>query len=394
MGKMKQAAAVCRIFGDGQKVVAAIVEMNAALCEAAAEDFAVKDRSVRRVYVSASGILGDQAENGNYVVIELDPGDPEASTKYRIGQGRDARLGIRRPVLSVTYLPEQETIESTQVVDELADQFLLQRYEPGDGRRLDYRLYVPEHMEPGKKYPLVLFMHDMGACSDDVAAPLAQGNGAVVWTEKEQQEKRPCFVAAPCYPRKAADDEFQVTWEADATVELIHELCGKYPVDEGRIYGTGQSMGCMMLCELNLRYPGLFAGSFLVAGQWDPNRMAAAGTQNLWALVSEKDEKAFPILGACFEEMEKAGEKVVRGHISAKAPLGEQDAALRSLAQSDAHLFFTWYEGKSVLPEGAPDFGGAYHVNTWLHAYLLEAPKEWLFSCVNSRSSQTSASAL
>ena len=40
--------------------------------------------------------------------------------------------------------------------------------------------------------------------------------------------------------------------------------------DKNRIYGTGQSMGCMMLCELNIRYPGFFGGCFLVAGQWNP----------------------------------------------------------------------------------------------------------------------------
>lgn len=385
MGKMKQAAAVCRIFGDGQKVIAAIVEMEAAVSEVSAEDFAVKDRTILRAYASAAGRLGENAEMGKYVVLELDANDEEAPTRYMIGRGRDARTGIRRPVLSITYLPERETIESTQAVDELADKFRLQRFYLPDGERhLDYQLYVPAHMKEGEKYPLVLFMHDMGACSDDVIAPLAQGNGAVVWAEERQQEKRPCFVVAPCYPCKTANDEYQVTWEADATAELVRELCESYPVDTSRIYGTGQSMGCMMLCELNLRYPELFAGSFLVAGQWDPERMAAARTQNLWALVSEKDEKAFPIMGACFEGMEKAGAKVVRGHINAKAPLEEQESALSSLAKTDAHLFFTWYEGKSVLPEGAPDFGGAYHVNTWVHAYLPEAPREWLFSCRKS----------
>ena len=140
-------------------------------------------------------------------------------------------------------------------------------------------------------------------------------------------------------------------------------------------------MGCMMLCELNLKYPDVFAGSFMVAGQWDPDRMGAVKDQNIWILVSEKDAKAFPIMGACMENVEKNGGTVVRGHIDAKASSEEQNKRIRELAQKDGHIFFTWYEGDSVLMEGAEVFPGAYHLSTWIHAYSLEAVQEWLFTC-------------
>lgn len=265
--------------------------------------------------------------------------------------------------------------------DKAAEAFEQFIFETGDGeRKLAYNLFCPAEREEGKTYPLVLFMHDAGSCSEDVLSPLVQGDGAIVWARESAQQRHPCFVLAPLYPDKAANDEFEVTWEADATIELVRSLVRKYPVDEKRLYGTGQSMGCMMLCELMLRNPGFFAGCFLVAGQWNPATMGAVKNENIWILVSEMDIKAFPIMGACMEQVEAQGGRVVRGSLNAKDPLEVQDAAVRKLAMSGEHMFFTWYEKDSVLPKGEKAFPGAYHVNTWAHAYKLEAIQDWLFA--------------
>lgn len=157
----------------------------------------------------------------------------------------------------------------------------------GEEKKLLYNLYIPENLEKGKKYPLVLFIHDMGSCSADVKNTLIQGKGATVWAADAWQKRQPCFVLAPCYERQCANDDFQVTWEADATIGLVKELLLQYAaIDEKRIYGTGQSMGCMMLCELMLRNPGFFGGCFLVAGQWNPKTMGSVKKENIWILVS------------------------------------------------------------------------------------------------------------
>ncbi|MCM1134451.1 MAG: MBL fold metallo-hydrolase [Clostridium sp.] len=253
-------------------------------------------------------------------------------------------------------------------------------FETAEGKKLAYNLFCPEKREEGKAYPLVLFMHDAGSCSEDILSPLTQGEGATVWAGERSQRRHPCFVLAPLYPNKAAEDDFTVTWEADATVELVKALLKEYPIDEKRIYGTGQSMGCMMLCELMLRNPGFFAGCFLVAGQWNPDTMGAVKNENLWILVSEMDEKAFPIMGACMAQVEAQGGRVTRGSLNAKDSLEEQNAAARKIAMSGEHIFFTWYEKDSVLAEGERPFPGAYHVNTWAHAYRVEAIQDWLFS--------------
>lgn len=282
-------------------------------------------------------------------------------------------------------LAKESILQLENIYQETAESgtagFKERHFSYSEGKELAYNLFVPKDYDPRKSYPLVLFLHDAGTCAADVSATLRQGSGATVWASEDEQRKRPCFVVAPCYPEKCAEDDFTVGWEADATVELVKSLMETYSVNKNRVYGTGQSMGCMMLCELNIRYPDFFGGCFLVAGQWNPKTMAGAKHANLWILVSEKDEKAFPIMGHCVEQIEAAGTKVSRGHWSAKLPEEEQNSIVRKIAEEKSSVNFTWFTGDSVKPDGkTEEFPGIYHVNTWARAYEVEAIREWLFT--------------
>lgn len=267
------------------------------------------------------------------------------------------------------------------VIDTVAGRFAEGTYFiPGTDKKLNYQLYTPEDYDPAEKYPLVLFIHDAGSCSEDTKTVLTQGLGAVIWTTGEEQKKHKCFVLAPCYPTTCADDDFQVTPELEYTVELVREIVKRYSIDETRIYGTGQSMGCMMLCEMNLRYPKLFAGCLLVAGQWNPETMSACKNKNLWIIVSQRDRKAYPIMGACMESIVKAGGKVTRGALDAKASDEELRLEIEKLESDGNHIYFTWFEGDSVLPDDCEDRNpGAYHVMTWARAYDITSLRDWLF---------------
>ena len=46
------------------------------------------------------------------------------------------------------------------------------------GRDLMYNLYMPENYDPAISYPLVLFMHDAGAVSNNPIETLTQGSGS------------------------------------------------------------------------------------------------------------------------------------------------------------------------------------------------------------------------
>lgn len=263
-------------------------------------------------------------------------------------------------------------------LESVATRFSQHEFFTADGRRLMYNLFVPEHAQ-GERLPMVVFMHDMGACCADARRTLTQGIGALIWAEESEQKKRPCYVLAPQYEEKAAFDDFTVSWEAEATAELIRHVSGLHDVDERRVYGTGQSMGTMMLCELLIRHEDLFAGCYLTAGQWDPARMAAIRDRNVWIVVSEGDQRAFPIMGECMAAIEARGGRVARGHVSARATEAEFAAfAARVLAQ-EARIQFTWLEGDSVLEPDTPRFPGAWHVYTWKWAYRIEPIRAWLF---------------
>ena len=273
-------------------------------------------------------------------------------------------------------MPKIELSSQEQRYLPVREKFVTFRFET-DGHELPYNLYIPENVS--EPLPLVVFLHDMGSISDDPRNTLNQGIGALVWADEAEQKKRPCFVLAPQYPDQNAFDDYTVGWAAEATVALIRDVCSRYSIDANRIYGTGQSMGTMMLCELMLRYPHFFAGCFLTAGQWDPERMGAIRDEHVWIMVSERDGKALPIMGACMAAVEQNGGKVARGHVNAKADEETKAAFCRDILSQGANIQFTWLEGDSVLLPGAPDFPAIYHMYTWKWAYLFEPIREWLF---------------
>ncbi len=51
------------------------------------------------------------------------------------------------------------------------------------------------------------------------------------------------------------------------------------------------------------------------------------------------------------KQIEENGGRVTRGSLDAKAPLPEQNRKVRTLVGSGEHIFFTWFEGDSVLEE-------------------------------------------
>lgn len=49
-----------------------------------------------------------------------------------------------------------------------------------------------------------------------------------------------------------------------------------------------------MSIAMDIKYPGLFAASFIVAGQWNPTKVKPLAKDKLWIVVSQGDLKAYP----------------------------------------------------------------------------------------------------
>ncbi|MCD8241187.1 MAG: hypothetical protein LUD73_01960 [Lachnospiraceae bacterium] len=404
--------AVTEVGPDGQKCTRAVLEYDRPLAaDTAAEAFEVENRTITGIEVS-----------GNTVTLLLSP-DDEAASLFHPGNPwqhtttvlDEAAVAVRQRgsvrAADGSVLEAPGNISSDEALsDDAAPASGAACSDTGDSRKaaapmsfaadrndrvrnlvvddfiqgefegLSYNLYIPKDCEPGKTYPLVQFIHDAGSCGKEPKLTLTQGVGAIVWAKPEEQAKRKCFVLAPQFDGSPiVDDDWNVDPRLETAKRLLDCVCGTYPVDRSRLYTTGQSMGCMSSIVLNVRYPDLFAASFLVAGQWDDRQIQGLEKQNLWMLNSMGDVKAFPIMNQMACEMESKGALVARKVIDAGATQEEYDEIAKELIATGANVIYTPYRIETVA-NGWSSRGGEHHMNTWKTAYDIEAIREWMFA--------------
>ncbi|MCD8379954.1 MAG: hypothetical protein LUC95_06490 [Lachnospiraceae bacterium] len=248
-----------------------------------------------------------------------------------------------------------------------------------------YNLFIPQKMEAGKTYPLVFFVPDASVKGDDPLIVLTQGNGAMSFAAPTFQKKHPCFVLAPQIPEhySARSDQGVAGMGTmhEKMKEILDEVCEAFPVDRGRLYNTGQSMGCILGFGMNICDPDLFAASLLVGGQWGELSTAAAlKGQKIWMLNSDGDARAYPGMNSIAEVLEKEETSVYRFTLNARWPLAGQEEACRIAKESGAPVIYGTFTDQSVVPEGVFKSPVSNHMNTWPAAYQLDTVKEWLFA--------------
>ena len=371
---MMTVSSICEVTGAGVQITAvAVFGASDAL-----ERLSVEGRNVVRRYLHNAPETTKNPVAGTIAILELDPRDPVQPLREMVGKPPHMMTAYREP--KVTVISDSEHIVSTDVRYMVVEEFKHDVFiDPVSGNGLTYWLYTPENMKAGERYPLVTFIHDAGACSEDERTGLLQGNGGIVWASKNWQAENPCFVLVPYYAHAIVNDNSECTWEVDATNALIDTLAEVNPIDKNRLYLTGQSMGAMTSCELLSRHPEKWAGAYLVAGQWEPERMVSAKEANVWYVVSEGDKKAYPGMKAIAAVWQREGAKITWGSYAATD--AEVSAKAQELVAEGNHLICTVYTGDSVIPEGYPRFPGVHHITTWIHAYNVDSIKEWLFRC-------------
>lgn len=387
---------VSKVFGDGAKVVAVAIEYSEPLKSAQCriDSYHIAGRTITDCYVSPRIDLRGIEGVGRFVILMLSPDDAAASVGVRAeGDGKKPPAGgpgkAGERSLSDTSYPVPDLAlaikgggnwrsDAHSVL--VADDFQQWVYhDEASGRALKYNLYVPESARQGRALPLVLFMHDAGASSDDSKATLLQGLGAVCWADPHDQSKRPAFVLAPQYDELIADDDSNTSEMLDVTIRLMELLRRQYAIDPRRIYATGQSGGCMMSIAMNIRYPKLFAASFLVAGQWDPKLVDPLVRKKLWILVSKDDDKAYPGQNAITARLDELGGRVNRAVWNARWTSDEFDQAFEAMRADDFNINYVVFETGTVIPPGQSAQGASGHRNTWRVAYGIKCIREWMF---------------
>ncbi len=167
-----------------------------------------------------------------------------------------------------------------------------------------YRVLKPATIEPGKKYPVVLFLHGAGERGSE---NINQLKYFPEWmTSEENRTKYPCFLVAPqCRTDKKWSN---VPWSAQVPTELpaeasdqmnmaigaLDDVIKANPVDLDRVYLTGLSMGGYGSWDQSERTPERFAAVAPICGGGDPKHADRLVKTPIWAWHGA-DDKAVPV---------------------------------------------------------------------------------------------------
>jgi predicted peptidase len=153
--------------------------------------------------------------------------------------------------------------------------------------RYGYQLYLPKGVwQKGKKWPLILYLHGKSLRGADLSRVAAYG----LPKRLKKDKAFPFVVVAPQLP---ADMRWTDTKVLGSLVADVSKL---YPVDKGRMYVVGFSMGASGAWRVACDYPQLFAAMVSVAGTYD-NSLATCvhmKTVPVWAIHGTADKEASP----------------------------------------------------------------------------------------------------
>ena len=174
----------------------------------------------------------------------------------------------------------------------------------GTSKAFNYQLLKPAKIEPGVKYPVILFLHGAGERGDDNQIQLKYLPQSMATAER--LAKYPCFVIAPQCRTNARWAE--VDWSDNKStpmankpgeqmrmvIGILKEVLAKEPADASRVYLTGLSMGGYGSWDLAMRHPEWFAAVAPICGGGDETGAARLKDIPLWAFHGDADQ-AVPV---------------------------------------------------------------------------------------------------
>ncbi len=171
-------------------------------------------------------------------------------------------------------------------------------YKSPAGESLNYRIHLPEKLDAGKKYPLVLFLHGAGERGDDNNKQLTHGAKDILAYSKKNDA--PLILVAPQCPN--GQQWVNTPWGADAhkmpeapsdsmrlVMGMLQQINSAHPVDASRIYVTGLSMGGFGTWDIVQRMPDKIAAAMPVCGGGDTNTAAVIKDVPVWVFHGGSD---------------------------------------------------------------------------------------------------------
>ena len=268
--------------------------------------------------------------------------------------------------------------EIQAVLDENADKFEQFVFDdPATGISLEYSLFIPEGYNESVSYPLLMFIPDSTGAGKTARQIVEQYYGAAVWVTDEEQAKHASFVLVPAFSETVVNDDWSVSEQVEAAVNLIAQLQQDYSIDVNRLYATGQSMGCMTSLYLNSKYPDLFAASMFVSGQWDISVLKPLEGKTFFYITAGGDAKASGGQDEVMAMLDADGVPYSFGTWSAQNSSEEQVEAVNALLAEGHPINMVRFETGTVFKEGE---NGMEHMASFNYGYRLSAVRDWLFA--------------
>lgn len=162
-----------------------------------------------------------------------------------------------------------------------------------NGEHYAYRLLAPPRVEPGQRYPLLVFLHGAGERGRDNEVSLKYL--PELMARAPYRDAHPAYVLVP----QCRDGQrwVETDWAAKSSsrmrpepspmmamaMALLDKTLRTLPIDLNRVYLAGLSMGGYGAWELAARRPGTFAGVVPVCGGGDEATAQLLASTPVWA---------------------------------------------------------------------------------------------------------------
>jgi len=170
------------------------------------------------------------------------------------------------------------------------------------GRVLTCQMSAPQFVTPGKKYPMILFLHGSGECGTDNQRQLKCGIFSLLNQLVKQPE--PVFVVAPQCTQSnwwvrtlAFSPDYRMPECAvslDDALALCQHLIETAGADADRFYITGLSLGGFGTWDALQRYPERFAAAVPVCGGGDIHLAKKFAHVPVWVFHGQDDKNVHP----------------------------------------------------------------------------------------------------
>lgn len=256
------------------------------------------DRTVTRVYTNDTATTepDGQSDRGRFVIVELSADDPGGNTvivslcptfmcSVKINDDLQTRVVQNDPVYAqagngvgrgplVSAPDGTEHPASQPAVNQLADEFVHERFTGSTGTVLPVAYHLPKGYDASRKYPVVVILpgHGMGFDGQNEGVQVAADIPATAWLQPEWTgTDEDVIVLAPQNQRIGTP-----TAQAALMVEQLNDFTSRFAVDTDRIYASTVSYGSTTAWAAMTANPGLFDGVLITGGFAVSTAQAAA----------------------------------------------------------------------------------------------------------------------